>query len=154
MLGDGKLERVPPSLDISRRLLADATAHVRLAASGTDEDPAGALQLSYDAARKACAALLAVQGLRATVRGGHVAVIDAVRAQFPDRDDTAVFSRLHRLRPAQERNGVPGLGLTGDHARRRPPIGRHGRQNDQRCRTGARQRSPRHLSLTAPPPVV
>ncbi|MGH9272149.1 MAG: hypothetical protein ACRDZ2_12860 [Ilumatobacteraceae bacterium] len=41
MLSDGRLERVPPSQDVSRRLLADATAHVRLAAGGIDEDPAG-----------------------------------------------------------------------------------------------------------------
>ena len=61
--------------------MADADAHVRLASKGTSDDPAGALQLSYDAARKAAAALLAVQGLRATTRGGHIAVIDSVRAQ-------------------------------------------------------------------------
>jgi len=121
MLSDGKLERVPHSLDVSRRLLADATAHVRLAGTGIDEDPSGALQLSYDAARKACAALLAVQGLRATVRGGHVAVIDAVRAQLPDRGDTAVFGRLHRLRRRRNATEYPDLdspGITHDDARR------------------------------------
>lgn len=59
--------------------------HIGLAAQGTDSDPAGALQLAYDAARKAAAALLATQGLRATTRGGHIAVLEAARAQFNDK---------------------------------------------------------------------
>jgi hypothetical protein len=72
-------------------LLSDAEAHTRLASKGVAEDSAGALQLSYDAARKAAAALLAVQGLRAATPGGHIAVIDAVRAQFHDRGGMEVF---------------------------------------------------------------
>ena len=64
-----ELERVPPSDDVAARLMADAEAHIRLATKGLTDDPARALQLSYDAARKASAALLAVQGLRATTRG-------------------------------------------------------------------------------------
>ena len=85
LIDDGEVEIVEASSDVADRLLRDAEAHVRLASLGLDDDPAGALQLSYDAARKASAALLAVQGLRATTRGGHFAVIDAVRAQFNDR---------------------------------------------------------------------
>lgn len=73
-------------------------AHIRLASKGVGDDPAGVLQLSYDAGRKASAALLAIQGLRATTRGGHVAVIDAVRAQLNDRGGMDVFGRLGRLR--------------------------------------------------------
>lgn len=93
LLADGELERVTPSDEITTRLLTDAEAHIRLASRGVSDDPAGALQLSYDAARKASAALLAVQGLRATTRGGHIAVIDAVRAQFNDRGGMEVFGR-------------------------------------------------------------
>ena len=37
-------------------------------------DPSNALVLAYDAARQACTALLAQQGLRQTTTGGHVAV--------------------------------------------------------------------------------
>ena len=82
LLGVGEIAHVPPSELVARRLLADADAHVVLARKGADDDPSGALQLGYDAARKASAALLAVQGLRATTTGGHIAVIEAVRAQF------------------------------------------------------------------------
>lgn len=94
----GDLERVAVSDEVARRLLEYAEAHMALAGKGLKLDPAGALHLSYDAARKACAALLAVQGLRATSRGGHVVVIETVRAQFGDRGAFKVFDRLHRLR--------------------------------------------------------
>jgi hypothetical protein len=45
-------------------------------------DPVGAYQLLYDSARKALAAVLENEGLRATSRGGHIAVLDAVSAQL------------------------------------------------------------------------
>lgn len=98
LIDDNEIERVEASTEVADRLLHDADAHVRLAGLGLEEDPAGALQLSYDAARKASAALLAVQGLRATTRGGHIAVIDAVRAQFNDRGGLPVFGQINRLR--------------------------------------------------------
>lgn len=107
LLADGQLERVTPSDDVAARLMADAEAHIRLATKGLTDDPAGALQLSYDAARKASAALLAVQGLRATTRGGHIALIDAVRAQFNDRGGMEVFGRLERLRRRRNATEYP-----------------------------------------------
>lgn len=119
-LDNGELERVTASDDVASRLIADAEAHLTLAGKGIEDDPSGALQLSYDAARKASAALLAVQGLRATSRGGHVAVIDAVRAQFDDRSGMEVFGRLHRLRRRRNRTEYPDADsptVTEDDAR-------------------------------------
>lgn len=119
-LAAGELERVTPSADVAARLLADARAHVTLAAKGVADDPAGALQLAYDASRKASAALLAIQGLRGTTRGGHVAVIDAVRAQFNDKGGIEVFGRLHQLRRRRNSTEYPDLdspGVTLDDAR-------------------------------------
>ena len=107
LIADGELEQVAPSAEVASRLVADAGAHVRLASKGTSDDPAGALQLSYDAARKAAAALLAIQGLRATTRGGHIAVIDAVRAQFNDRGGMEAFGRLHAMRRRRNRSEYP-----------------------------------------------
>ena len=99
LLADGELERVTPSPRVSDRLLRDADAHVLLATRGAKDDPAGALQLAYDAARKASAALLAFQGLRATSRGGHIAVLDAVTAQFSGgKSGIPAFGRINRLR--------------------------------------------------------
>jgi hypothetical protein len=56
-------------------------------------DPVTAYVVAYDAARHACTALLAEQGLRATVAGGHVAVEIAVNAQF-----LGVFSNFRAMR--------------------------------------------------------
>lgn len=108
LLRDGELERVAPSEAVAARLLANAKAHINLATKGVEEDPAGALQLSYDAARKASAALLAIQGLRSTTRSGHI-VIDAVRAQFNDRGGMEVFGKLNRLRRRRNTTEYPDL---------------------------------------------
>lgn len=120
LLADGELERVTPSPDVAARLLDNAHAHIRLADKGTEDDPAGALQLSYDAARKASAALLAMQGLRSTTRGGHIAVVDAVRAQFNERGGIEVFGRLNRLRRRRNATEYPDATsptVTQDEAR-------------------------------------
>lgn len=120
LLGDGELEHVTPSADIANRLLEAAEAHIGLADKGTEDDPAGALQLSYDAARKASAALLAIQGLRSTTRGGHIAVVDAVRTQFNDRGGIEVFGRLNRLRRRRNATEYPDADsptVTEDDAR-------------------------------------
>jgi uncharacterized protein (UPF0332 family) len=109
LVADGELEAVEASADEAERLIGTAEAHVRLASLGLDDDSAGALQLSYDAARKASAALLAVQGLRATTRGGHIAVIDAVRAQFNDKGGLPVFGQLNRLRRRRNNTEYPSL---------------------------------------------
>jgi hypothetical protein len=119
LIDDGEVEIVEASTDVADRLLRDAEAHIRLASLGLDDDPAGALQLSYDAARKASAALLAIQGLRATTRGGHIAVIDAVRAQFNDRGGLPLFGQINRLRRRRNDTEYPSLttpGVTTDEA--------------------------------------
>jgi hypothetical protein len=64
-----------PWLEKARRRLETAEA---IAA----DDPESAFVLAYDAARFVGEALLAQQGLRPTQAGGHLAVSDAVRAQF------------------------------------------------------------------------
>jgi len=66
-----------PLLDKAARTLASALA-IR------DTDAESSYTLAYDAARFACIALLAQQGLRPTTKGGHYAVEQAVRAQFQE----------------------------------------------------------------------
>jgi uncharacterized protein (UPF0332 family) len=127
LLADGELDRVKASVDVADRLMQDAKAHVALAAKGTEIDPAGALQLAYDAARKASAALLAVQGLRPTSRGGHIAVIEAVRAQFNNRDGMEVFGRINRLRRRRNTTEYPSEdspGVAVDEAEQAVTVGR------------------------------
>lgn len=60
--------------------------------------------MAYDAIRKACSALLETQGLRATSRGGHIAIRDAVLAQFADLSGGEVLRAYDRLR--RRRNAI------------------------------------------------
>src|SRR5262245_4733256 len=83
LLANGELGLVAPDTAVADRLLADAVRHIGSATAIEEAgDLTGAYQLAYDALRKCAASLLAAQGLRATSRGGHLAVQDAVIAQF------------------------------------------------------------------------
>ncbi|SFJ77336.1 hypothetical protein SAMN05216275_11274 [Streptosporangium canum] len=74
-----------------------------------ESDPIGAYQLLYDAARKALCAVLENQGLRASSRGGHIAVYEAVGAQLdpPLGQSLRPFDRMRRRRNEAE---YPRLG--------------------------------------------
>ena len=99
LLARGDLQQVAPSPENAARLLAEADRHLRSAELVAAADPSGGYDLMYAAARKAMAAALAVQGSRATSRGGHVAVQEAVTAQL-GRSGAVVrpFGRLRRTR--------------------------------------------------------
>lgn len=97
MLSDGELQRIPASREQADRLLAQARLHLTSAATVAAADPAGGYALAYDAARKALAAVLENQGLRATSRGGHLAVYEAVRAQL-DPPMGVILRRFNRMR--------------------------------------------------------
>ena len=80
-------------------------------------DLEGSLALAYDAARKAAEALLARQGLRATTRGGHIAVVAAITAPSPGVASSAPPTVF---RDGATRPSTPtGLGMR-QSARRRP----------------------------------
>jgi len=82
MLTDGELQRIPPRRPHADRLLGQARAHLASAAAIYTDDPQGGYALAYDAARKALMAVLENQGLRPTSRGGHLAAMEATRAQL------------------------------------------------------------------------
>lgn len=104
MISRGETERVPASRAQADELLAQATQHIHAAETIASIDPTGAYQLLYDAARKALNAVLENQGLRATSRGGHIAVLDAVSAQLdpPLGGILRPFDRLRRRRNQAE----------------------------------------------------
>jgi len=114
MITRGELERVPPSREHADLMLAQARRHLASAVAIADSDPAGAYQLLYDAARKAFAAVLENQGVRATSRGGHIAVRDAVSAQLdpPLGGVLRPFDRLRRRRNQVEypSSSAPSVG--------------------------------------------
>ncbi len=83
-----------------------------------EADPDGGYTLLYDAARKSLAAVLQVQGLRATSRGGHYAIQEAITAQFtkpPPRDAFRPFGRLRRTRNQIEYGDISAI--TADDVR-------------------------------------
>jgi len=82
MIGKREIERVAPSRQAADEFLATARLNVTDAAHINSHNPRGAYCLLYDAARFALAAILENEGLRATSRGGHVAVYEAVLAQL------------------------------------------------------------------------
>jgi hypothetical protein len=95
-----ELEQITPDPAVVQFLLDDAGRHLATAdTASASGDFSGGYQLAYDALRKSAASLLAAQGLRATSRGGHVALQEAVVAQF----GTTVralrsFARIRRAR--------------------------------------------------------
>lgn len=104
LLSDGELERVSADLGSGKHLLSSARLHIDSARKIRTSDPEGAFAALYDAARKGCAALLEVQGLRATSRGGHVAVRESVVAQFASLTGGEALGSFDRLR--RRRNNI------------------------------------------------
>ena len=105
----GNLQRVAPSLESAHGFLAQAAGHLDSAQRLADADPTGAYTLLYDTARKSLAAVLQAQGLRATSRGGHYAIQEAIAAQFtkpPPRDAFRPFGRLRRTRNQVEYDDI------------------------------------------------
>jgi uncharacterized protein (UPF0332 family) len=94
--------------------LARARRILNTARGDLAEDPASAYVLAYDAARQACTALLAQQGLRPTTRGGHYAVEEAVRAQFGPL--LREFGTLRRRRNELEYPEYPDDEATNEEA--------------------------------------
>lgn len=104
LLADGELARISADLASAKSLLESARRHLASARKIRESDPEGAYAALYDAARKASAALLEAQGLRATSRGGHVAVREAVLAQFGALSGGQVLRAFDRLR--RRRNDI------------------------------------------------
>jgi hypothetical protein len=96
-----------PGLHRARMTLASAESLL-------DRDPTNAFVLAYDAARQACTALLAHQGLRPTSTGGHIAVERAIRAQFGP--PFAAYGGLRRRRNEVEYPAHPDEHIAPEEA--------------------------------------
>jgi len=100
LIDAGEVDQVTPDLAIARRMLEDADRHRATASQAKmTGDLSGAYQLAYDALRKSAMSLLQAQGLRATSRGGHLAVQGVVIAQFGAT--VRVFRSFGRIRRAR-----------------------------------------------------
>ncbi|MDH6703788.1 uncharacterized protein (UPF0332 family) [Kitasatospora sp. MAA19] len=109
-----EVEKVPASAEHAQAELAQARQHLASAKLLLDVDPVGAYSLAYDAARKALAAVLMNQGLRATSRGGHVAVYETVKAQLdpPLGGVLRPFSRMRIRRNESEYRSAEAPAIT------------------------------------------
>ncbi|MFV8160755.1 hypothetical protein ACNQVK_01130 [Mycobacterium sp. 134] len=96
----GELQRITGAQAAGAGWVADARTKLATAENIAQSDPATAYVTAYDAARFALVAILAQQGLRATQRGGHLAVEHAAKAQFGRR--FATFAVLRRRRAELE----------------------------------------------------
>ena len=114
LLARGELERVTGAAADGTPLLEQARKTAATAAGLVSSDAYSAYVLAYDAARFACIALLAQQGLRATTGGGHYAVEQAVRAQFGD--GFRPFGTLRRRRNELEYPHLPSDAATPEEA--------------------------------------
>ena len=115
LIAAGHLERVSGAQADGTPLLNQARKTIATAAKLIPDDTYSAYVLSYDAARFACVALLAQQGLRVTTNGGHYALERAVRAQFGD--GFRPFGALRRRRNELEYPHLPSDTATADEAR-------------------------------------
>lgn len=105
MVQSGQLERVPEDRAVAADWMGDARRHVDAATAVTTIDPSGAFSLAYDAARKTCAALLLVNGLRAkAVPGSHRSVIDAAAILVVADQPSRRIEQLDRMRRDRNRS--------------------------------------------------
>jgi hypothetical protein len=110
-----ELEQVTADPAVAQLLLDDAERHLTTAITACAAgDLSGGYQLAYDALRKSAASLLAAQGLRATSRGGHIALQEAVVAQFGTT--VRAFRSFGRIRRARNTFEYPSTITPGPAA--------------------------------------
>lgn len=104
LIAEGRIDVVTPSPGHASRLVDQAARHLESAIAIAADDPEGAYSTLYDCARKSLWAILAVQGLRPTRAGGHLAVYEVVHAQLdpPLGSEIRPFDRMRRQRNSVE----------------------------------------------------
>jgi len=127
----GELQKVSGAQAAGDAWIADARTKLATARTIATSDPATAYITAYDAARFALVGLLAQQGLRATQRGGHLAVEHAARAiRHPIR-------RLRNPAPPARRTRIPTLSRRGRRILRSRPCDRDWRPYCRQSRNSA-----------------
>jgi hypothetical protein len=101
LLDSGLLEEVEPHDEDTLLRLDEAERHLASAAQIAPNDPNGAFQLAYDAARKAATAHMLARGLRATNQPGAHATTGRY-ALIEIGEAFAPFDRMRRRRNRTE----------------------------------------------------
>jgi hypothetical protein len=105
LLADGRIERVQGAQADGASWLDRARRGLEAARVLAESAPDSSVVLAYDAARQACVAVLAQQGLRPTTAGGYYVVEEVVRAQFGEL--LRAFGGLRRRRNELEYPAYP-----------------------------------------------
>lgn len=127
LLAKGHIERVQGAQADGASWLDRARCSLGAARVIAHDAPDSSVVLAYDAARQACVAILAQQGLRPTTAGGHYVIEEVIRAQLGST--LRAFGGLRRRRkelayrtgvpPLPDRAGDPGGGSGNAPDRRR-----------------------------------
>jgi hypothetical protein len=97
MLDRAELTHVIADRDLATEMVDVAARHLISADAVAKSDPTLAYSAVHDAIRKSMAAVLQAQGLRATTKGGHLAIQTAFEAQF-GRSMGAYGRSVNRIR--------------------------------------------------------
>lgn len=109
LLDTGLMEEVERDEDGASARLDEAERHLESAERIASEDPNGAFQLTYDAARKAITAHMLARGLRVTNRpGGH-----ATTGRYAVAELGETFRPFDRMRRRRNRSEY-GTSLVSD----------------------------------------
>jgi uncharacterized lipoprotein len=103
MLAAKELTNIVADLDSCRRHIERALQHLETAAIAASTDPAAAVQLSYDAGRKALNAVLMLVGLKVHERAGsHGSYVRLSRLSHLNSEVWVGFEGLKKLRNQAE----------------------------------------------------
>jgi uncharacterized protein (UPF0332 family) len=108
LVNRGHLEQISGQAANGDYLIGQARQRIASANSILQIDRVGAYNLAYDGTRQAATALLIQQGLRPRIEGGHIAITEAVQAQFgePFRLLNAMRRRRNKLEYPQSPDDV------------------------------------------------
>jgi uncharacterized protein (UPF0332 family) len=108
LINRGHLEQISGEAANGDYLIGQARQRIATANSILEIDRVSAYNLAYDGVRQAATALLIQQGLRPRMEGGHIAIAEAVQAQFgePFRLLNAMRRRRNKLEYPQNPDDV------------------------------------------------
>jgi hypothetical protein len=108
LINRGHLEQISGQAANGDYLIGQARQRITSANSILQVDRVSAYNLAYDGTRQAATALLIQQGLRPRMEGGHIAIAEAVQAQFgePFRLLNAMRRRRNKLEYPQNPDDV------------------------------------------------
>ncbi|GAA3443930.1 HEPN domain-containing protein [Planomonospora venezuelensis] len=109
MLQRRELTQVVADDRLAERMIETARKHLASAELLAAGDPHLAYSALHDAVRKALAALLQTQGLRATTTGGHLAVQHAAKARFGSSTG-GILRPVDRIRITRHESEYPTAG--------------------------------------------